>query len=876
MVTVLLWRHSLRRLPSMTCLKRIKEERESFLSAIHDLIAQIGDPLLRGRLAAAWDAALKEKKFGLVFEDHLPELLPLHGAKPRKGDLVCPRKGALKDVWQVKSVQSGVAFCIKPASEEHPSDPVRVAAQPVQFPVEELLVVREFGEPIFPALVPVDAVANGPNDAPWHTLIEADNYHALQLLDYLYAGQVDCIYIDPPYNTGARDWKYNNDYVDGNDGWRHSKWLAFMERRLALSKRLLNPASSVLVVTIDEKEYLHLGMLLEQMFPDARMQMVTIVINAPGQTRKQQLARVEEYAYFLFFGSAEPPLVADDLLNDKPSHNPSTVRWESLLRSGTNSRRVDRPALFYPVFIRPATRELIGAGDSKPFGSSRSEWQIPDGATAVWPLKSDGSEGNWRTSPEYLRQLARKGFVRVGEYRADEGRGTIWYLGKSAIQKIETGEILVSGRDDQGAVIVTPNPEVANGRKTVAKTVWNRSSHHAGWHGTNLVGAMLPGKTFPFPKSLYSVVDALRLTVGQKRNGLTLDFFAGSGTTLNAINLLNASDGGLRRCILVTNNEVSAEESASLSSRGLQPGDAEWEAQGICRSVTWPRSKYTIMGRRDDGSVLAGEYLTGNTVEREKPRRFTQIGFIDPSLLDTPAKKKQVIALIDGLPQTLVKDLCPFIVSDDHKASVLFDPAAANDWMAALDGQEHIADFYIVTPTKRIFDGLKAQVVDLLGPLLIPEEERRPMSEGFAANLAYFKLDFLEKERVSLRRAFREIVPLLWLKAGSVGPRPELKRSDPEPTLFVADGSNFVVLLDETRMGRLKQVVGRDGLSYVFIVTDADESFKTMAQEVREVAGKANPGLQVVQLYRDYLLNFMINKNQGRAAGQAGTQGARA
>ena len=188
------------------------------MSAIDTLIAQISDPRLRERLAAEWDNAKKEKKFGLVFEDHLPELLPLHGAKPRKGDLVCRRKGALKDVWQIKSIHAGVATCVKPSNEAHPSEPTRAAAEPVQFMVDELLVVREFGEPIFPALVPVDAVANGPLDAPWHTLIEADNYHALQLLDYLYAGQVDCIYIDPPYNTGARDWKYNNDYVDGNDG----------------------------------------------------------------------------------------------------------------------------------------------------------------------------------------------------------------------------------------------------------------------------------------------------------------------------------------------------------------------------------------------------------------------------------------------------------------------------------------------------------------------------------------------------------------------------------------------------------------------------------------------------------------------------------
>ncbi|MCV4697686.1 hypothetical protein OFB92_31745, partial [Escherichia coli] len=88
-------------------------------------------------------------------------------------------------------------------------------------------------------------------------------------------------------------------------------------------------------------------------------------------------------------------------------------------------------------------------------------------------------------------------------------------------------------------------------------------------------------------------------------------------------------------CILVTNNEVSAEEAEAMRTRGLQPGDDEWEAQGICRSVTWPRSKYTILGRRDDGSILDGEYFTGKTVERDKPRRFRHLGFIDPAALTT-------------------------------------------------------------------------------------------------------------------------------------------------------------------------------------------------------------------------------------------------
>jgi adenine-specific DNA-methyltransferase len=120
---------------------------------------------------------------------------------------------------------------------------------------------------------------------PWHILINADNFHALQLLLYAYENQMDVIYIDPPYNTGARDWKYNNDYVDNGDSFRHSKWLSMMKKRLLLAKRLLK-TDGVLVATIDENEVHHLTILMESIFPDARLQMVTICVNPSGVSGK--------------------------------------------------------------------------------------------------------------------------------------------------------------------------------------------------------------------------------------------------------------------------------------------------------------------------------------------------------------------------------------------------------------------------------------------------------------------------------------------------------------------------------------------------------------------------------------------------------------
>lgn len=557
------------------------------------LLDRVENAALRADLRRQIDLVRAKRSFGLVFESHLPERVRLSSHPVRRASSVAFRAGDDKRTWTVEVVRDGKATIVI-------DDEMQIV------PVADVVVVAEFGEPIYPGLRHAGSVHRG-GEKPAHVVINGENHHALEALRFTHAGQVDCIYIDPPYNTGARDWKYDNDYVDGDDAYRHSKWLAFMERRLLLAKELLNPDDSVLIVTIDEKEYLRLGMLLEQTFPEVRVQKVTIVINAPGQARKRELARVEEYAFFLFFGSAEPTSVTDDLLNDRPSTSPERVRWESLLRSGTNSRRADRPALFFPVFVAADGKRIVAVGDSKPLGAHREDWNQPPDTYAVWPLKSDGSEGNWRASPEYLRSLCEKGFVRLGEYRADEGRGTIWYLGKAALKKIETGEIEVVGRDEQGAVQVRPAAG-AGSRTTTAKTVWNRPAHHAGWHGSALVRALLPGRNFPFPKSLYAVEDAVRLAVGGKPQAVVLDFFGGSGTTAHAVARLNRQDGGSRQSIVVTNNEVSADEAAALREQGHAPGDPEWEALGIFEHITRPRITAAVTGHTPDGEPIKGDY----------------------------------------------------------------------------------------------------------------------------------------------------------------------------------------------------------------------------------------------------------------------------
>lgn len=309
------------------------------MAAIHDLLAQVQDEALRARLEQEINRLSKTKKFGLVFEEHLPECTPLYDIPVKRESTVAKRTGAVSEMYEVNSIKDGIVTCYHKVTEEKE-----------EIPVEELVCVAQFGEPIYPYLKPVDSVCNAPDSDLWHTLIEADNYHALQLLEYLYAGKVDCIYIDPPYNTGAKDWKYNNDYVDGADAYRHSKWLSFMQKRLKIAKNLLNPNDSVLIVTIDEKEYLHLGCLLEELFPEARIQMVSSVISSQGSTRDGLFSRADEYLFFVFMGNAEINKSEDDMLNEGQSATKGQL-WFQFVRTGKGNLRENSKSLFYPIFI---------------------------------------------------------------------------------------------------------------------------------------------------------------------------------------------------------------------------------------------------------------------------------------------------------------------------------------------------------------------------------------------------------------------------------------------------------------------------------------------------------------------------------------------
>lgn len=580
------------------------------MSRLTELIAQAKakDPQMGSDLEREFKALSSRRAFGLNFERHKPEVVELPNRPVRKGDKVreLPERGSSAKgdqlLWQVLKVFKKE----KPQIAE-----IRLLNQPdsnsKKIALEDLIVIAEFRDFIYPGLVSTGKVERG-GDKPYHSVINGENYHVLKALTYTHRGKVDAIYIDPPYNTGAKDWKYNNDYVESEDLYRHSKWLAFMERRLKIAKSILNPRSSILIVSIDEKEVLRLGLLLEQLFEECRIQMVSTVINPSGVARGSEFRRSDEYLFFVFIGESKVLPLSNPLsgINEsKETAEPPKPYWNQLMRSGTHAQREDRPRLFYPLYVATDGSKIVKVGEPY-FGEIKDAPPGPKGTKTIWPIRKNGSEGNWQISSQVLPSLISSGYVKLGRFT--ENGMAITYLKSGEQKKVEAGIFLIKGRAPSGTLILEPNPDYQEEVVTVPTTSWSTPAHAAAYFGSQLMNSILPRRAFPFPKSLYAVEDSLRFFVGDKPNAIVLDFFAGSGTTAHAVMRLNKQDGGRRQCISVTNNEVAADEQRGLVEKKLRPGDADWEQWGICDYVTKPRVESAITGLTPDGAPIKGDY----------------------------------------------------------------------------------------------------------------------------------------------------------------------------------------------------------------------------------------------------------------------------
>jgi adenine-specific DNA-methyltransferase len=682
------------------------------VSRLTELIAQAAksDPALAADLRREVEVLSGRRQFGLNFERHVPESVQLPNRQPRRGDKVAFRGGAASErTWLVLAFEgkgrSRKARLIERGTGAEPEATVAY--------VRDLVVVAEFRDAIYPGLRSTGKVEQG-EARPFHTVINGENFHVLQALSFVCPGRVDCIYIDPPYNSGARDWKYNNDYVDAEDRYRHSKWLAMMERRLLLAKELLNPSDAVLIVTIDEREYLRLGLLLEQVFENARIQMASVLINPANVARRGGFGRNDEYAYFVMLGAAAPQRVrlGPEWVSSRGRTFVGAVRWDLLRRSGTNAQRTDRPKLFYPIFVDPMTRAVVGAGDAPDKSVSLASVTTPDGTMAVWPIRKDGTEGNWQLGQTALRKHVDEGRVRLGG-SAEKGF-VVYYIKGGEYQKVLRGEYPILGRNPDGSLELGGSDD--DEFVTVPGTQWRISSHDSTQYGSRLLAQILPDRRFPFPKSLYAVEDAMRFFVSSKPDALILDFFAGSGTTAHAVMRLNRQDGGRRRCISVTNNEVSAEEASVLRAGGHGSGDPAWEALGICEHVTKPRIRAAITGETPKGEPIKGNYkfvdefpMADGLAENAE---FFDLTYEDPERVRHGLEFEAIAPLLwlraGGEGTRIDSSDRPFAVADTY--AILFNLDAAARYVSAVRVKPALRIAYVVTDDETQFQVVARQL----------------------------------------------------------------------------------------------------------------------------------------------------------------------
>lgn len=382
--------------------------------------------------------------------------------------------------------------------------------------------------------VPERAITSDDAEAPNHILIEGDNLEALTALSYTHAGMIDVIYIDPPYNTGKTDeFKYNDKYVDATDGYRHSKWLSFMSKRIKIAKQLLND-TGLIFISIDDNEVAQLKCLCDEIFNTFTDKVRTnclgvLVWNLGTGTQAGHFTRSHEY------------VLAYAVNKDKVSNFTG------------GSGEIDHSALKKISKKNPPVVYTFKAGE---------KFLAPDGTELF-----DEWGGSEKTKLLDGRMVAENGKLKY-DVTLEAGFAMIqqmktWYKGEYTIDSKgqHVTEFYFNGTGvlhyKKERSIINP-PSVIN----------DCGSTKAG--STELAYILGSSDTFGYPKPTQLIKFLLSL---QGKDITILDFFAGSGTTLHATMLLNAEDGGHRQCILATNNE-----------------------NGICENVTYERIRRVIQG----------------------------------------------------------------------------------------------------------------------------------------------------------------------------------------------------------------------------------------------------------------------------------------
>ncbi|MBU3924378.1 site-specific DNA-methyltransferase [Patescibacteria group bacterium] len=397
------------------------------------------------------------------------------------------------------------------------------------------------------------------NEQEYNILIEGDNYHALTVLNYTHREKIDVIYIDPPYNTGNKSWKYNNNYVEPDDEYYHSKWLNMMEKRLNIAKKLLKK-DGCLICAIDENEFANLYLLLNKIFSNYKIDQVVIVHNPRGVQGKN-FSYIHEYAFFVYSNDGKQYI-------GKRKIEEKDIDWRGLRDNGGESLRTDAKNCFYPMIIEDG--KIIGFDGIVDIKEHPRRQTIKKGNKFyVYPIDKEGIERKWRYARQSVEQI--KHLLRV--------------------KKTAKGYEIEIGKDFGSY-----------------RTVWIDKKYDANENGSKLV-KQITGVDFPYPKSIFTVKDCISTIIGNKKSALVLDFFAGSATTGHAVLELNKEDGGNRKFILCTNNEVNGIEK-ELREKGLS--EKEIQEYGICRKITYSRLEKVIKGYKKNGNGEKVDGLGGN------------------------------------------------------------------------------------------------------------------------------------------------------------------------------------------------------------------------------------------------------------------------
>jgi len=332
-------------------------------------------------------------------------------------------------------------------------------------------------------------------------IIKGNNLLALHTLKEEFAGKIKLIYIDPPYNTGG-----SGDTFAYNNSFKRSSWLTFMRNRLEVAKRLLQD-NGVLIAAIDDYEMHTLRFLLDEILGDEnRLGTVVVVHNPRGRNDDKYFATMHEY---LLVYAKNKELVklknfeftAEDLKQFNKEDDISTYSETPFTRTGNNSNKHERPNLFYSIYYDPKTNSL----SLKPSANS----------VEILPINAEGEEKTWR-----------------------------W--GKETFEQKKETELLVKKVKGEFKVFKKRRPDDIQGRKP--RTVWSDSRYDASSNGIMLLRSVLGKNEFSYPKSLYAVMDIIKVL--SDKNDRILDFFAGSGTTAHAVLELNREDGGNRQFIM--------------------------------------------------------------------------------------------------------------------------------------------------------------------------------------------------------------------------------------------------------------------------------------------------------------------------------------